>query len=301
MHSSVEAWKTSAKEIGQDFVLSRLLSNLMSRRWGSAALLTMRADGGAQDFGISAVVRCGSSCISRRSAPRKAEIRPSFRVARNLRAMADPLRSNSSHGSRSISRSTASARTEQVAERGTPSIKLIWPNTAPAVNVARSCCCPCALMLTSTAPSTITKQVPPGLPSVKITVSFVRFHLRIKHNKSLTSSRENLLNKSNALSNSGSMLLLGRLSPAGPRIRALGVVAAMGVAWCRVSASESSRLTLSICWQREDATRHRPVRSVRNKGSLLSNRRGEKISSGSQSGTTFVIAISAAACPAAVV
>ena len=58
MHSSVEAWKTSAKELGQDFVLSRLLSNLMSRRWGSAALLTMRADAGAQDFGISAVVRC---------------------------------------------------------------------------------------------------------------------------------------------------------------------------------------------------------------------------------------------------
>ena len=192
----------SAEVLGQDFVLSGLLSILMLRRWGSAALLTMRADAGVQDFGTSAVVRCDSgrsSCIRRRSAPRKAEIKPSFRVARNLRAMADPLRSNSSHGSRSISRSTASARTEQVAERGTPSIKLIWPNTAPAVNVARSCCCPCALMLTSTAPSTITKQVPPWAPFREDHRILRESHLRIKHNKSCTSSRENLLNESKAL------------------------------------------------------------------------------------------------------
>ena len=57
MHSSIEAGKMSA-ELAQDFVLSRLLSILMLRRWGSAALLTMRADAGAQDFGTSAVVRC---------------------------------------------------------------------------------------------------------------------------------------------------------------------------------------------------------------------------------------------------
>ena len=68
-----------------------------------------------------------------------------------------------------------------------------------------------------------------------------------------------------------------------------------------VNASEICLFTALSCRQSEAAIRHRPSRSVMKIGSLVVRRRGENTSSGTQSGALPVIAICAAASPAAVV